>query len=83
MVNGNLKMYTTMLTSIQRCSEIESLGHYVEQGRSLMNRLNETQDQVTRINEEESHFGWLLTEYPVLDQVILVYDTKLPCFLRT
>ena len=68
-VNNNLKTYNTLMTTIQRCSDIESLGQYVEQARSLLHRLNEAQDQVTRINEEELHFGWIVTEYPVLHQV--------------
>ena len=50
--------------------EIDLLSEYVEQARSLLYRLDESLANVKSINEEESHFVWEITQYPLLAEVL-------------
>ncbi len=65
----NVTVYTGIMDSFQKMGEIESLGQYVIQARSLLFRLEEAISNVKGINEEEVHFEWEVTEYPTLAQV--------------
>ena len=49
--------------------EIDMLGQYVEQARSLLYRLDESLANVKSINQEEAHFLWEITQYPLLGEV--------------
>ena len=51
--------------------EIDKLSDYVKQAQSLLSRLNETQEAVECVNQEENHFGWEITNYPLMDQVYI------------
>lgn len=74
----NVTVYSNMMESFQKMGDIEQLGTYVEQARSLLYRLEEALANVTGINEEERHFGWDVTEYPLLGQVIALNSNSSP-----
>lgn len=57
------------MDSFQKMGDIESLGNYVMQARSLLYRLEDAIKTVKGINEEEVYFEWEVTQYPTLAQV--------------
>ena len=65
----NVNVYGAMIDNFQRMGDIDLLGQYVEQARSLLFRLDEALGNVGCINEEEAYFGWPITEYPQLGKV--------------
>jgi hypothetical protein len=72
-VAQNVTVYTSIMDSFQKMGELESLGQYVVQARSLLFRLEEAITNVKGINEEEVYFEWEVTEYPTLAKVSLTY----------
>lgn len=67
----NVTVYNNIMDSFQKMGDIEALGQYVVQARSLLFRLEEAIRNVQGINEEEVYFEWEVTEYPTLAQVII------------
>lgn len=65
----NVTVYNTIMDSFQKMGDIESLGQYVLQARSLLFRLEEAITNVKGINEEEVYFEWEVTKYPTLAEV--------------
>lgn len=57
------------METFQRMTDIDKMQDYAEQARSLNHRLHKAEVEIREINAEEVHFGWLITHYPILDQV--------------
>ena len=68
-MSDNLQVYQATMETFQRMTDIDKMQDYVEQARSLNHRLHEAEVEIRGINAEEVHFGWLITHYPILDQV--------------
>lgn len=68
-----MTVYSNIMDSFQKMGDIETLGQYVVQARSLLFRLEEAICNVQGINEEETYFEWEVTEYPTLAQVFTTY----------
>ena len=68
-VTEDVHIYSSLMATFLRMGEIDNLAEYVKQAQSLLSRLDHSKDCAKGINDEELHFGWTTTEYPMLDQV--------------
>lgn len=64
-----MTVYNSIMDSFQKMGELDALGQYVIQARSLLYRLEEAITNVKGINEEEVYFEWEVTKYPTLAEV--------------
>lgn len=69
---NDLENYQDQVAEFKQYGNVENLSVYLDKAKSLDNKLTNALDIIDGFNEEEKHFGWKETSYPLRKTVKLL-----------